>query len=116
LLGASHSAEIIGKNVLDFIQPEFHDTVMKNREKDLEGEITSREDVPGGDFWARHSRNDVRGRERSKGIPAFESIRCRLYRGADAGYGLHYEGGVGRYLRQSHTDRPEIKPIITSSV
>jgi hypothetical protein len=40
LPGASHSAEIIGKKVLDFIQPEFHDTVMKNREKDLEGEIT----------------------------------------------------------------------------
>jgi len=40
LLGASHSSEIIGKNVLDFIQPEFHDTVMKNMEKDFGGEIT----------------------------------------------------------------------------
>jgi PAS domain S-box-containing protein len=40
LLGASHSAEIIGKNVLDFIHPEFREIVMKNREKDLEGEIT----------------------------------------------------------------------------
>jgi PAS domain S-box-containing protein len=40
LLGASHSAEIIGKDVLDFIQPEFRDTVIKNMEKDLEGEIT----------------------------------------------------------------------------
>jgi len=41
LLGASHSAEIIGKKVLDFIQPEFRDAVMKNIEKDLGGEITS---------------------------------------------------------------------------
>lgn len=40
LLGASHSGEILGKNVLDFIQPEFHATVMKNMEKDLGGEIT----------------------------------------------------------------------------
>ena len=40
LLGASHSAEIIGKNVLDFIQPEFHVIVMKYIEKDLGGEIT----------------------------------------------------------------------------
>ncbi len=30
----------MGKNVLDFIQPEFHDIVMKNMEKDLGGEIT----------------------------------------------------------------------------
>ena len=28
------------------------------------------------------------------GIPASESTRCRLYRRADTGYGLHYEGGV----------------------
>jgi PAS domain S-box-containing protein len=40
LLGASQSAEIIGKNVLDFIQPEFRDTVRKSMEKDLGGEIT----------------------------------------------------------------------------
>ena len=40
LLGASYSSEIIGKNILDFIQPEFHDTVMKNMEKNLGGEIT----------------------------------------------------------------------------
>ena len=40
LLGASHSAEIIGKKVLDFIQPEFRAAVMKNIEKDLGGEIT----------------------------------------------------------------------------
>ena len=40
LLGASHSHEIIGKNVLDFIHPEFHDPVRKNIEKDLEGDIS----------------------------------------------------------------------------
>ena len=40
LLGATHSAEIIGKKVLDFIQPEFRAAVMKNIEKDLGGEIT----------------------------------------------------------------------------
>ena len=40
LLGASHSDEIIGKKVLDFIQPEFRDTVRKNIEIDLEGDIT----------------------------------------------------------------------------
>ena len=37
LLGASHPGEIIGKTVFDFIQPEFHDVVRKNIEKDLEG-------------------------------------------------------------------------------
>ncbi len=46
LLGASHSGEILGKNVLDFIQPEFHDTVMKNMEKDLGGEITLPIELP----------------------------------------------------------------------
>jgi PAS domain S-box-containing protein len=40
LLGASHSDEIIGKNVLDFIHPDFRDAVMKNIEKDLGGDIT----------------------------------------------------------------------------
>ena len=40
LLGASYSSEIIGKNVLEFIQPEFHDTIMKTVEKDIGGEIT----------------------------------------------------------------------------
>jgi PAS domain S-box-containing protein len=40
LLGASHSNEIIGKNVLGFIHPYFHDSVMKNIEKDLGDEIT----------------------------------------------------------------------------
>jgi catechol 2,3-dioxygenase-like lactoylglutathione lyase family enzyme len=69
-----------------------------------------------GDFRAGHPRNDVRGREHSKGIPAFKSTRCRLYRRTDAGYGLRHEGVVQRHLRQSHPDRPEIKKIITSSV
>jgi len=40
LLGASHSDEIIGKNILDFIQPKFHDVVRKNIEEDLNGEIS----------------------------------------------------------------------------
>ena len=40
LLGASHSNEVIGKNVLGFIHPDFHDSVMKNIEKDLGDEIT----------------------------------------------------------------------------
>jgi PAS domain S-box-containing protein len=46
LLGASQSAEIIGKNVLDFIQPEFRDIVRKNIEKDLGGEITPPLELP----------------------------------------------------------------------
>jgi PAS domain S-box-containing protein len=40
LLGASYSSEIIGKEVLDFIQPEFREILRKNIEKDLGGEIT----------------------------------------------------------------------------
>lgn len=40
LVGASHSDEIIGKNILDFIHPEFRDAVRKNIEKDLGGDIT----------------------------------------------------------------------------
>ena len=40
LLGASHSDEIIGKNVLDCIHPDFRDAVRKNIEKDLGDEIT----------------------------------------------------------------------------
>ena len=40
LLGASHSNEIIGKNVLDFIHPHFRDAVRKNIDKDLGGNIT----------------------------------------------------------------------------
>jgi len=40
LLGASQSDEIIGKNVLDSIHPDFHDSVLKNIEKDLKEEIS----------------------------------------------------------------------------
>jgi PAS domain S-box-containing protein len=40
LLGASHNDEIIGKNVLDFIQPDFREKVRKNIQKDLDGEAT----------------------------------------------------------------------------
>jgi PAS domain S-box-containing protein len=40
LLGASHSDEIIGENILDFIHPDFLDAVRKNIEKDLRGNIT----------------------------------------------------------------------------
>jgi PAS domain S-box-containing protein len=40
LLGASHNDEIIGKKVLDFIQPDFREEVWKNIQKDLDGEET----------------------------------------------------------------------------
>jgi PAS domain S-box-containing protein len=40
LIGASHSDEIIGKNVLDFIQPDFRDAVRINIQKDLRGDRT----------------------------------------------------------------------------
>jgi PAS domain S-box-containing protein len=40
LLGVSHNDEIIGKNVLDFIQPDFREEVRKNIQKDLDGEET----------------------------------------------------------------------------
>ncbi len=40
LLGGSQPDEIIGKNVLDSIHPDFHDSVMKNIEKDLREEIS----------------------------------------------------------------------------
>jgi PAS domain S-box-containing protein len=40
LLGASHNDEIIGKKILDFIQPDFLEEVRKNIQKDLEGEAT----------------------------------------------------------------------------
>ena len=40
LIGASHSDEITGKNILDFIHPDFRDLVRKNVEKDLDGNIT----------------------------------------------------------------------------
>ena len=45
LLGASHNDEIIGKNVLDFIQPDFRETVRKNIQKDLDGEATPSVDL-----------------------------------------------------------------------
>jgi PAS domain S-box-containing protein len=40
LLGALHQHEIRGKNVLDFVQPEFRDSVRNNILKDLGGDIT----------------------------------------------------------------------------
>jgi len=40
ILGASQADDIIGKFVLDLIHPDFRDTVRKNIEKDLRGEIT----------------------------------------------------------------------------
>jgi PAS domain S-box-containing protein len=41
MLGAKNSHEILGKNVLDLIHPDFRDTVRKNIEKDLNGETTA---------------------------------------------------------------------------
>ena len=46
LLGASHSGEILGKKFFDFVQPEFHVTVMKTMEKDPGGEITPPIELP----------------------------------------------------------------------
>jgi PAS domain S-box-containing protein len=40
LLGASDTDELTGKNILDFIHPDFRDAVRKNIENDLAGEIT----------------------------------------------------------------------------
>jgi len=40
LFGASHSDEITGKNILDFIHPDFHEVIRKNIEKDLMGNVT----------------------------------------------------------------------------
>ncbi len=40
MLGAKDSREILGKNVLEFIHPDFQGTVRKNIEKDLDGEKT----------------------------------------------------------------------------
>jgi PAS domain S-box-containing protein len=40
LLGASQPDEILGKNILDFIQPEFRDKVRDNISKDLGGDTT----------------------------------------------------------------------------
>ena len=40
LLGALQPDELVGKNVLDHIHPDFHDLVRKNIEKDLKDEIS----------------------------------------------------------------------------
>jgi len=40
MLGAKDSGEILGKNVLDLVHPEFRDAVWKNIDKDLGGEPT----------------------------------------------------------------------------
>lgn len=40
LLGASSPDEIVGKNLLEFIQPDFREALMKNIKKDLHGDIT----------------------------------------------------------------------------
>jgi PAS domain S-box-containing protein len=40
LLGALNPDEIIGKNVLEFIHPDFRESVMNNIHKDLKGEIS----------------------------------------------------------------------------
>ena len=40
IVGASHSDEIIGKSILDFIHPDFREAVRNNIEKDLRGTIT----------------------------------------------------------------------------
>ena len=45
LLGASHSDEIIGKNVLDFIPDSFKGIVGKNIQKDLEGQTSPRVEI-----------------------------------------------------------------------
>jgi len=46
LLGGSHPVNVVGKNVLDFIQPEFRDAVRKNIEKDLSGELSPLMELP----------------------------------------------------------------------
>jgi PAS domain S-box-containing protein len=40
LLGASHPNEILGKNILDYVQPEFQAAVRRNIRNDLKGEAT----------------------------------------------------------------------------
>ena len=40
LIGASCIDDMLGKNVIEFIQPEFRDAVMKNIQKDLDGAIS----------------------------------------------------------------------------
>ncbi len=40
LIGALHLDEMLGKNILEFIQPEFRNVVRKNIQKDLDGDIS----------------------------------------------------------------------------
>lgn len=40
LVGVSNFRKVMGKNVLDFIHPDFHDSVRENIQKDLDGERT----------------------------------------------------------------------------
>lgn len=46
ILGASHSEEITGKNVFDFIHPDFRDAVRENIQKDLGGQISPTVETP----------------------------------------------------------------------
>ncbi|MGB9176945.1 MAG: PAS domain S-box protein [Methanoregula sp.] len=41
ILGASDERDLLGKNVLDFVQPEYRDVVRANIARDLHGEVTS---------------------------------------------------------------------------
>jgi PAS domain S-box-containing protein len=45
LLGGSFAGEIIGKKILDFVSPEFHDTIRTNIQKDLRGEVSPRTEL-----------------------------------------------------------------------
>jgi PAS domain S-box-containing protein len=45
LLGGSFAGEIIGKEILDFVSPEFHDTIRTNIQKDLRGEVSPRTEL-----------------------------------------------------------------------
>jgi PAS domain S-box-containing protein len=45
LLGGSYAEEIIGKEILDFVSPEFHDTIRTNIQKDLRGEMSPRTEL-----------------------------------------------------------------------
>ncbi len=45
LLGGSHAGEIIGKEILDFISPEFRDIIRTNIQKDLNGEVSPRTEL-----------------------------------------------------------------------
>ncbi len=45
LLGGSYAGEIIGKEILDFISPEFRDIIRTNIQKDLNGEVSPRTEL-----------------------------------------------------------------------